>query len=96
MQKTCVCGKLIPNGIALCKDCREQYGSDSKTWPDWVKFLVADTHRVYRYEGRHRDEAICDDVFITPKARVNLQMAKQFPNMELEEFREYLHDTGNE
>ena len=96
MNRLCVCGKLIKNGMRLCPACYKEYGTNSAKWPEWVQFLVGDIKREMRYESKHRDEVICDDVFMTPQARANLQMAKQFPNMEFEEFREYLHDTGNE
>ena len=96
MRRICVCGKPVESGMRLCKECHAKYGNDSSKWPNWVKFLINDIQRETRYEGRHRDAVICDDLFITPNARANLQLAKQFPNMDFEEFKEFLHDTGNE
>jgi len=96
MQRLCVCGKPVEAGMRLCEECYVAYGRDSAKWPEWVKFLTNDIQRETRYESRHRDMVIDDDVFVSPNARANLNAAKQYPNMDFEEFREFLHETGTE
>ena len=48
-KKCCVCGKVITNSYDLCNKCLSEYGKDSKNWPEWLVFLVADTQR-QRYQ----------------------------------------------
>lgn len=53
MQKRCViCGKVITNGFDLCESCLQEYGRDKSQYPEWLKFLIADTNRERRQERR--------------------------------------------
>jgi len=53
MQKHCViCGKVITNGFDLCESCLQEYGRNKSQYPEWLKFLIADTNREIRQERR--------------------------------------------
>lgn len=53
MQNRCViCGKVITNGFNLCESCLREYGRDKSQYPEWLKFLIADTNREVRQERR--------------------------------------------
>ena len=53
MQNRCViCGKVITNGFNLCESCLREYGRDKSRYPEWLKFLIADTNREVRQERR--------------------------------------------
>ena len=53
MQNRCViCGKVITNGFNLCESCLREYGLDKSQYPEWLKFLIADTNREIRQERR--------------------------------------------
>ena len=47
MTNCVICGKAITPRFALCAACLEIYG-DRKDWPDWLKFLAADSQRQRR------------------------------------------------
>lgn len=67
MERLCPCGKKIPSKWRLCRECAEIYGVDSKEWPEWLRWMVADIQREIDYE-RNRNyiglEEIGRPVFI--------------------------------
>lgn len=55
MNKRCVCGKVITSQYDLCNSCLAEYGRDSRLWPEWLIFAVADAKRAY-----YQDKIISD------------------------------------
>lgn len=58
-----VCGKAISWNFALCSDDEVIYGSKATEWPDWLRFLWADTLKERRSSReRYRHEIAFDDL----------------------------------
>jgi len=44
------CGKPITWTFAICSNCEKKFGNSSKEWPDWLRFLWAQTQRERRQD----------------------------------------------
>jgi hypothetical protein len=54
-KHTCLnCHKAITWRFAICTDCEAIYGNKATDWPDWLRFLWADTQRERR-SAKRRD-----------------------------------------
>lgn len=51
MQRNCICGKKIAGRRELCPECQMIYGCRGD-YPEWLKFLLADTKHEQRSEAR--------------------------------------------
>lgn len=91
--RKCVCGANIPINRSICGDCSKQYGSNSKLWPDWLKFLSQDNQKEVDRERRHDELELFENKQYQPIsniARYNLNRAREFPEMEIEDFNWFI------
>jgi len=65
------CGKVVTWQFALCRECEDQYGSSPFDWPEWLRFLWADTQRERRKAKRvNQFEVPIDDVVQSENRKV--------------------------
>lgn len=56
MTHSClVCQKHITWQFAICSICEKKYGNVMTQWPDWLRYLWADTQRERRRDKRQRN-----------------------------------------
>lgn len=48
MHRCLNCGKPITYTFAICSGCEKKFGNSSREWPDWLRYLWAQTQRERR------------------------------------------------
>jgi len=44
------CGKPITWTFAICSTCEQKHGNSSRDWPEWLRYLWAQTQRERRQD----------------------------------------------
>jgi hypothetical protein len=94
MTKQCVCGKAVRVERRLCDSCAESYGLNPAFWPFWLRDWMANYEKERNYPKNHREGIFNDDALMSPQARANISLAKSRPEMDNDEFRDFVQEFG--
>lgn len=63
IQRQCVCGVPIPANCSLCVNCRKEYTTNRKRWPDWLCAWMKNYQDELDYERRRGINLVSIDLF---------------------------------